>query len=122
MKHLGKTAALFGLLGAGLLASGGCEEVQKAQDAVCCTEFQVGGTITADIEGSAQGQVAAQAVADFAGIASAAVDDITTACRAIAQDLDADKAQGESAEKVVDKRGKMDAWCKLAVTAVGSFK
>ena len=52
--------------------------------AVCCTEFKVGASITADIGGGAESKVAVQAVSDFAGIASAAVDDITAACRTMA--------------------------------------
>ena len=50
---------------------------------LCCSEFKAGATIDAKIEGNAQAQVAVQAVADFAGIASAAVEDLTTACRSI---------------------------------------
>lgn len=110
------------LAGAGLLSMSGCDKVQEAQSAVCCEEFQVGGTITAEIGGGAEGQVAAQAIADFAGIASAAVNDLTAACRTIAQDLDADKAKQDEAEATADKRGKMKAWCTLATTAIGSFK
>ncbi len=89
---------------------------------LCCNEFKVGATINADIGGSAQSQVAVQAVADFAGIASAAVDDITAGCRAMAQDLDAPKADQDKAESAGDKRARMDAWCKLAVSAIGSVK
>jgi len=104
------------------LPTSGCDKVQDAQNAVCCTEFQVGGTITADIGGSAQGQVAAQAVADFAAIASTAVEDLTTACRSMAQDLDVDTATQDAAEAQTDKREKMKAWCSAAVTAIGTFK
>jgi len=104
------------------LPTSGCDKVQDAQSAVCCTEFQVGGTISADIGGGAEGQVAAQAVADFAGIATAAVDDLTTACRSMAQDLDVDKATQDAAEATEDKREKMKAWCTAAVTAIGTIK
>ena len=89
---------------------------------LCCNEFKVGATINANIGGSAQSQVAAQAVADFAGIASAAVDDITASCRSIAQDLDAPKADQDAAEAKTAKREKMKAWCDLAVSAVGTVK
>lgn len=119
-----KRIALTPLALAGLAVPmlGGCEEITEAQSAVCCTEFQVGATVNADIGGSAQSQVAAQALADFSGIASASVDDITTACRNIAQDLDASKAEQDAAEAQTDKREKLDAWCALAVSAIGSFK
>ena len=118
-----KLAAVALLLGTtAAIPMSGCDKVQEAQGAVCCTEFQVGGTITADIEGSAEGRVAAQAVADFAGVAAVMVDDLTAACRSIAQDLDAPKADQDAAEATEDKRAKMEAWCQAAVTAVGSFK
>lgn len=92
------------------------------ENPLCCTEFKVGATLDANIGGSAQSQVTAQAVADIGGIASAAVDDLTTACRGMAQELDAPKADQDAAEAKTDKRQKLDAWCKLAVQAVGSMK
>ena len=90
--------------------------------AVCCTEFKVGATISADIGGGAESKVAVQAVADFTAIASAAVDDITAGCRSMAQDLDADKAKQDEAEANGDKRARMNAWCSLAVSTIASFK
>jgi hypothetical protein len=127
MKPIGKAASslAFACLTFGALSQGGCDQADKLQDAqnsVCCTEFQVGGTISADIGGSAEGQVAAQAVADFAGIASTAVDDITSACRSIAQDLDAPKATQDQAEGTADKRTKMNVWCAAAVAQIKAFK
>ena len=104
----------------------GCSDAAKAvgdaQGAVCCTEFKVGGTIDASIGGSAQSQVAVQAIADIAGIATAAIDDLTTACRGIAVDLDASAADQDKAEATADKNGKMKAWCALAVSAIGTAK
>jgi hypothetical protein len=102
----------------GLVASGtvsGCGE----DNPLCCNEqdFQVGGTITAEGEVG----VAMQAVADFAAVASASIDDLTAACRTIAQDLDADIAAQKSAEQTDDKRAKMKAYCDLAVSAIGTF-
>jgi len=89
---------------------------------LCCSEFKVGGTITADIGGSASSQVAVQAVADIAGIATAAIDDLTTACRGIAIDLDTPQADQDAAEGTADKNGKMKAWCNAAVKAIGTAK
>lgn len=89
---------------------------------LCCTEFKAGATIDAKIGGNAQAQVAVQAVADFSGIASAAIDDLTTACRSISQDLDADKAKQQAAEATADKTARMEAWCSLAVSAIGAVK
>lgn len=98
----------------------GCSD--DGSNPLCCNEFKVGATIQADIGGSAQSQVAVQAVADFAGIASAALDDITAGCRAMAQDLDAPQAGQDAAESTTEKRAKMDAWCKLAVDAIVVIK
>ena len=98
----------------------GCSS--DATNPLCCNEFKVGATINADIGGSAQSQVAAQAVADFAGIASASVDDLTTACRGIAQDFDAAKAYQDAAEAKTDKRDRLNAWCTLALKAFADIK
>lgn len=100
----------------------GCSSVSDAQSAVCCTEFKAGGTVDAKISTKAEALVAVQAVADFSGIAAASIDDITTACRGIATDLDADKAKADAAEQTADKREKMKAWCSLAVSTIGTFK
>jgi hypothetical protein len=89
---------------------------------LCCSEFKAGATIDAKIGGNAQAQVAVQAVADFSGIASAAMDDLTTACRAMAEDLDADPAQRQAAEANADKQTRMKAWCSLAGSAIASVK
>ncbi len=89
---------------------------------LCCTEFKAGASIEANIGGNAQAQVAVQAVADFAGIASAAVDDLTAACRGIATDLDADVAKRDAAEKEADKTKKMQAYCQVALEAIGTVK
>lgn len=99
-----------------------CSAVEDAQGAVCCTEFKAGGTVDAKIGGNAQANVAVQAVADFSGIAAAGIDDITTACRGIATDLEATTAEKDKAEQTVDKRDRMKAWCQLAVQAIGTIK
>ncbi len=109
-------ALMVGLLAVPLACS------DAASNPLCCTEFKAGATITADIGGSAQSQVAVQAVSDFTAIASAAVDDVTTACRSIAQDLDATKADQDAAEAKTDKRERLSAWCSLAVKQITSIK
>jgi hypothetical protein len=103
-----------------VLSSAACKD--PTDNPLCCSEFKVGATLGAEISGTAQGQVAAQAIADVAGIASVAVDDLTTACRAIAQDLDAPKDEQEKAESLADRRARLGAWCKLAVDAIASVK
>jgi len=90
--------------------------------AVCCDEFKAGATISADIGGSVQSQVAVQAVADFSGIASAALADITAACKGIAGDLDAPPATLAAAEAEPDAQKRMNAYCSAAVSAIGTVK
>ena len=102
------------------LMTNGCSAAED--NPLCCTEFKAGGTIDAKIGGGAEANVAVQAVADFAGIAAAGIDDITTACRGIATDLDADKAKADAAEQTADKRDRMKAWCELAVSTITAFK
>lgn len=104
------------------IITNGCSAVQDAQTAVCCTEFKAGATVDAKIGGSAQAQVAAQAIADFSGIASAAVEDVTTACRSMAQELDAPQADQDAATAEKDKRRALNLWCAAAVKAVGTVK
>ncbi len=89
---------------------------------LCCTEFQAGAQIDAKIGGNAQAQVAVQAVADFAGIASASIADLTTACKSMAAELDAPAADLAAAEANKPGKDQMEAYCKLAVTAIGVVK
>jgi modification target Cys-rich repeat protein len=89
---------------------------------LCCSEFKAGADVDVKIGGDAKAQVAVQAIADFSGIAAAAVDDLTTACRSMAQDLDADSAAQDTAEATADKSARMKAWCDLAVSAIGTVK
>lgn len=106
--------SMLGLLGVAIAAPG-CGE----DNPLCCSEddFQVGGTI--ELEGTSG--VALQAVADFAGIAAASVDDLTIACRGIAEGLDATADDRAAAEAIVDKRARMEAYCNLAVDQIGVF-
>ncbi len=110
------------------ILSNGCSAVSDAQGAVCCTEFKPGAAIDAKIGGSAQAQVAVQAIADFSGVVSAAIGDITTACRGIATDLGAPTAELDKADATTDPdpdtaaKNKMQAYCTLAVSTIGTVK
>lgn len=106
--------SMLGLLGVAVAAPG-CSE----DNPLCCNEgdFQVGGTI--ELEGTSG--VALQAVADFSAIAAASVDDLTTACRGIAEGLDASPEDRAAAEALDDKRERMNAYCNLAVDQIGVF-
>ncbi len=99
-----------------------CSSVTDAQNAVCCTEFKAGAAIDVKIGGSAQAQVAVQAVADFSGIASAAITDLTTACKSMASELDASAADLAAAEAKTPGKDQMDAYCKLAVKSIATVK
>ena len=100
-----------------------------AGDVLCCNEFKAGATISADIGGSAQSQVAVQAVADFAGIANAAITDLASACRSIAEDLDADAGKRAAIEADANKAApddaqkiRMERYCQLAIESIASAK
>jgi len=89
---------------------------------LCCSEFKVGAAIDVKIGGSAQAQVAVQAVSDFSGIASAAITDLTAACRSMASELDAPPADLAAAEAKAPGKDQMNAYCDLAVSAIGTVK
>jgi hypothetical protein len=90
--------------------------------ATACSEFTVGATVDPAIGGGLTSQVLVQAVSDFAAVAAKQVTDLTAACKAIAVALDAAQANQTAADAQTDPRGKMDAWCKLAVTALAAAK
>jgi hypothetical protein len=98
----------------------GCSD--DGSNPLCCTEFKVGATIDANIGGSADSKVAVQAVADLSAVASASVDDITAACRSIANDLDATPAELDAEEAKGDRTTRMKGYCALAVKLIGNFK
>jgi hypothetical protein len=104
----------------GLVATATVPGCSGEDNPLCCGEgdFKVGGTVNV----TGQAGVAMQAVADFAAIASASIDDLTGACRTIAEELDADPAQRKAADALGDKREKMTTYCDLAVGAIGKFK
>ena len=115
-----RSALALPVLFCGLVASATVPGCSGEDNPLCCGEgdFKVGGTISQ----TGTAGVAMQAVADVAAIASASVDDLTAACRSIAEDLDADAAQRKAADQLTDKREKMNTYCELAVAAIGSFK
>jgi hypothetical protein len=123
IKHTAPALLVF-LAAAAAMSAQGCDDLAEAQGALCCEEgdFQVGGTISADAEYSAEVKVAIQAVADIAGIASATLDEMTVACNAMAEGLDVTAAERDAAAAIEDKAERMEATCQLAVTAIGAFK
>ena len=97
-----------------VLANCSSSSLTNPGNALCCTEFAVGGTVNADIGGSAQSKIAVQAIADISGVAAAAVTDVTAACQGIATDLGADAAKATEADSKTDSNERMNAWCALA--------
>jgi hypothetical protein len=110
----------FALAGLALPAVG-CDEAGLPNPAsdLCCTDFKVGADLTAvdwGIEGNASVTFSAfmQATADFAGLATAVVNDVAGACQAIAVDLGAD----ENGVTETDNAARATAWCELAVAQI----
>lgn len=87
-----------------------------------CTEFAIGGTNDPGIGGAPESQTIAQSAADYAGAALKQIVDLTVACKAIATKLDAPAGDQAAADGKADARAKADAWCKLAVVAIGTSK
>ena len=106
------------------IVTNGCSAVEDAQGAVCCTEFKAGGTVDVKIGGGAEANVAVQAVADFAGIAAAGVDDITTACRNIATGPRRRQGEADAAEAAGRRTSdKMNGVVRARrVEPIGTFK
>jgi hypothetical protein len=103
-----------------LLCACGPNPVTGAANDLCCTEFKVGANLSgADfgVDASIKGQfeVLAQGASDFAGTATAMLDDVTNACRGIAQDLGAADAAQTAADKEPDAQKRVATWCQLAV-------
>jgi hypothetical protein len=88
----------------------------------CCTEFRVGGQIGADMQGGPPERTAVQAVADYAAIAAASVEGLTTLCRAVAEDLGVSGSDRDVADAKPDRRERLIAVCTLAVGALRQSK
>lgn len=120
------TAPAFLLIAAGIAAfsAQGCDDIADAQSALCCDaeDFAVGGTVSVEAAGSAEMTATLQAVADISGIAAGAVADLETACRSISEELGASKADRDAAQANEDASARMQAYCNLAVSAIGTFK
>jgi hypothetical protein len=103
------------------LLANGCSS-DPASNPLCCNEFKVGAEVDAKIGGSAQSQIAVQAIADLGAIGASAVADLTTSCKAIAQDLDAPQAGQDGADGGKDANERMKAWCTLAAGQIVAVK
>lgn len=111
LKRIAGSAVLFAAIP---LFTNGC----SAADDLCCTDFEVGADLSAvdfgvEGEAGAQYKVLAQASADLSAAVSGAIDDVTGACRSIAQDLGAtsDEIKAEDAKSRNDR---VTGMCNLA--------
>ncbi|MDB4946730.1 MAG: Tryptophan synthase alpha chain [Labilithrix sp.] len=87
---------------------------------ICCTDFKVGADLSGvnfGVDASIKGQfsVLAQAGSDFSGVASAMIDDVTSACMGIATDLGVSDADRTAAEGITNPTDRVKKWCELAV-------
>ena len=83
-------------------------------DALCCTDptkVELTGQV------GAQFSVAVGAAADLSAVAQASLDDVVSACRNMAQDLDAPTAEIEKAQ-AAQGADAATAWCNLAVEQI----
>lgn len=104
-----------------LSVASACDEVNPLA-AVCCTEFKVGADLSSadfGLSGEVRGQFVAfaQASSDLAATASAALNDVQTACRNIAVELGAAAADVSAADAKSD-RDRTAALCALAATQI----
>jgi hypothetical protein len=115
MKKIGRPtpvllATFVGLAGAGVLS--GCGDDLNPLDALCCADFDVGADLSGvDFEADVTFNAWIQASADFAGVATAMVSDVTASCKAMAVDLGASADQDAPA----DPAAAVDFWCTQAV-------
>jgi hypothetical protein len=122
-KHRNLRLVAMPLALAGLaLSAVGCEDaLSNPLDTLCCTDFKVGADLTAanwEIEGEANAKFSAfmQASADFAGVTTAVVNDVASACQAMAVDMGAD----ETAVTETDSAERAEHWCQLAVAQINA--
>ena len=116
-RRSGRTCALAAGLVLHVIA--GCES-DNPLSAICCTEFKVGADLsTTDfgLQGEVRGRFVAfaQASADLAATASAALADVQSSCRNIAVELGVPAAEIAAAEQRPD-RDRTTELCRLAVS------
>lgn len=107
-------ALVLGLALPGLLVA--CDE--SPLDTLCCADFDVGADLSGvNFEADAKFDVWIQAVADFSGVASGMVTDVTASCKALAIDLGADEqSSADGAPSAPDAA--VSYWCNLAVAQI----
>ena len=111
------------VLAIGMLALGasatltGCDDLANPLDALCCSDFDVGADLSGvDFEADATFNGWIQAVADFSGVASGMVTDLTGSCKALAIDLGAE----DDGTAPSDPAAAVEFWCNLAVGQINT--
>lgn len=118
--------ALAAALALPIVTNGCSSDVTNPGGALCCTDFKVGADLTGvdfGVDASIKGQFSAfaQAAGDLSATATGALDDVTNACKAIAQagGANSDKNDGTAATP----SAKVKFWCDLATARInGSVK
>ena len=112
-RKLIKSLACVAVMAAPIIACDGTDPLGDA----CCTDFKVGADLSQvdfGVEADIKGQYVAfaQASADLAGTAQGMIDDVSGACKAIAQagGANADKDDGEPGSP----KARVEYWCNLA--------
>jgi len=121
MKNRFMPGVVIAVLGLPLLANGCSDDGSNPLSAVCCTDYKPGSDVSSvdfGVDASIKGEfsVFAQAGSDFSATATAAANDVATACRAIAVDLGADPDGANKAGKT--GRDALSFWCDQAVAQI----
>jgi hypothetical protein len=106
------------------IATNGCSSdspIGNPAGSLCCTDFKVGADLTGvdfGVDASIKGQFAAfaQAAGDLSAAATGAIDDVTNACKAIAQAGGMNSDKDDSTQTSPSAKAKF--WCDLAVARV----
>lgn len=125
MDKKNRFSALFALaaVAAVPVLTNGCSAAEDIAGSACCTDFKVGADLSGvdfGVDASIKGQfsVLAQAASDFGVTGQAMLDDVTAACKGIAQDLGAKKEDQDAADALTDGQARATQWCTLAVASL----
>ncbi|MCA9623064.1 MAG: hypothetical protein KC731_28795 [Myxococcales bacterium] len=106
----------MGLAASGVLAA--CDGANPL-DTLCCSDFDVGADLSGvDFEADVTFNAWIQAVADFSGVASAMVSDVSASCKAMAIDISGDDTL--VANEPSDPTEQVAYWCTQAKGAISA--
>jgi hypothetical protein len=119
---IGGNGGSSGASSSGGSSSGGSSGGSSSGAPATCTEFVFGQPLDPAIGGAVESRVTVQSVLDYSSAAVKQVSDLTVACKDLAVTLGASVADQSAADANTEPREKLDAWCKLAVVAIGTTK